>query len=206
MIKNIVLDFGHGGLDAAGNYTTAPAKMFKFEDGKVAFEGVLNRQIGGNLEQILNKSSNYNIICTVEKDDPTDLSLEDRVSIVNSYKTNDTIFISIHCNAGGGNGFEIFTTRGNTNSDDLAETIATCVEGLYNRVGLKLRYDHSDGDKDKEADFHVLKKTKGVAVLVECGFFDNKYDFKLLSDSNFQWALSTQLAEGILSYINKQNE
>ena len=41
MIKNIVLDFGHGGIDINGNYTTAPNKMHKFSNGQIAYEGVV---------------------------------------------------------------------------------------------------------------------------------------------------------------------
>ena len=35
---NIILDCGHGGVDSLGKYTTAPAKMFTFSNGEVAYE------------------------------------------------------------------------------------------------------------------------------------------------------------------------
>lgn len=203
MVKNIILDFGHGGLDSNGRYTTAPAKMYVHANGEVAYEGVLNRQIGGHLYTCLKSHQEFNIICTVKEDDPRDISLPYRVKVANSYNPDETIFISVHCNAGKGTGFEIFTTKGFTQSDVLAEKIANAVEPLYENLDLKLRYDFSDGDKDKESDFYVLRKTKCPAVLLECGFFDNPIDFKFLKDPIKQSELASLVYTGILNYINK---
>jgi N-acetylmuramoyl-L-alanine amidase len=202
MIKNIVLDFGHGGIDKDGNYTTAPAKMFKFPNDEVAYEGVINRQIGGLVYTHLRNHRELNTICTVKEDDPRDISLGYRVRVANALPAKETLFISIHCNAGGGTGFEIFTSKGTTKSDALAEAIANSVEDLYEEVGLRLRYDFSDGDKDKEADFYVLRKTNGPAVLLECGFFDHPKDFALLKSTEFQCKLALRIYKGILNYIN----
>ena len=204
-IKNIILDPGHGGIDSEGNYTTAPAKMFTFEDGTTAFEGKLNREIAAQVAQCLKKHE-FNVVFTVHPNDPTDMSLRERVRIANSYNKNETIFISIHCNAGGGTGFEIFTSIGNTKSDILAEEISEAVEGVYRRHSLKLRYDFSDGDKDKESDFYVLRKTKCTSTLVECGFFDCRKDFELLRDPAFQADLGSFIYTGILNYVSKQRD
>lgn len=202
MIKNVVLDFGHGGLDPNGNYTTAPAKMYKFSNGEVAYEGVLNREIGKLIYNYLKNNTSLNIICTVKPEDYKDISLQERVRITNKLNASETIFISIHCNAGGGTGFELFTTVGITKSDLLAETIANNIESLYNEYKLKLRYDFSDGDKDKEINFYVLKHTNCPAVLLECGFFDNYKDYTLLKDPIFQDKCAYSIFKGIKEYIN----
>lgn len=202
---NIVLDFGHGGLDVSGNYTTAPNKMFEFPNGEIAYEGVLNRQIGGHVYTCLRGHSNLNAICTVKEDDSRDIALSHRVRVANSFDPKDTIFVSIHCNASqnhNASGFELFTTKGKTKSDELAQDIANAVEHLYIEKDIKLRYDLSDGDKDKEADFYVLRKTKCPAVLIECGFFDNRKDFDNLKDPLFQANLGSFIYTGILNYIN----
>lgn len=205
MIKNIILDFGHGGIDSNGRYTTAPAKMSKLPSGEIAYEGVLNRQIGGILYQLLRwHIPKLNIVCTVKPDDPRDLSLGYRVRVANRYPASETLFISIHSNAANGRarGFELYTTRGITKSDAVAESIANEVEKLYDKIGLKLRFDFSDGDKDKEADFYVIRKTKCPAVLVECLFFDNQQDFNYLKDPKFQKELAFSIYKGIINYIN----
>lgn len=207
MIKNVILDFGHGGIDSSGRYTTAPNKMFIHANGEAAYEGVLNRQIGGHIYTCLKGHPELNIITTVAETDPRDLSLGYRVSVANKYPHDETIFVSIHCNASSnhmGRGFEIYTTRGTTESDYLAEKIATAVEPVYEKVGMKLRYDFSDGDKDKEVDFYVLRKTKCPAVLLECGFFDNRIDFDNLKDPLFQANLGSFIYTGIIDYINNK--
>lgn len=200
-IKNIVVDLGHGGIDPNGNYTTAPSKMYTFPDGKVAYEGVLNRQIGEPVEGLLSLYKDLNVVFTVAPADYRDISLGDRVKIANKFDPKETILISIHCNAGKGTGFEIFTSKGHTLADNLAEHIADSVEHVYGKVELKMRYDLSDGDKDKEVDFHVLRESKCPAVLIECGFFDNRKDFDLLSDPFFQTVIAQAITEGVLNYI-----
>lgn len=208
MIKNVILDFGHGGLDFNGNYTTAPAKMHKFSDGEVAYEGVLNRQIGGHVYTCLRGHSDLNVVCTVKEDDSRDIGLSQRVRVANKFNPEETLFVSIHCNASSGHnasGFELFTTVGKTKSDDLAEDIANAVEHIYKRENMRLRYDNSDGDKDKEIDFYVLRKTKCPAVLIECGFFDYRPDFDKLKNPLFQGDLGSFIYTGILNYILKEN-
>lgn len=203
-IKNVVLDFGHGGLDANGRYTTYPSKMAFMSGGRVAYEGVLNRQIGGLVEHLLKSHHpELNVKTTVAADDPRDISLRYRVRVANQYNPRETVFISIHSNAFNGlaRGFELYTTRGRTNADYLAESIARRVETLYRKINLKLRYDFRDGDRDKEVDFYVLRKTRCPAVLLECLFFDNEKDFDHLNDPEFQTKLALAIYKGILDYI-----
>jgi len=209
MIKNVILDFGHGGLDANGNYTTSPNKMHTFPDGVVAYEGVLNRQIGGHIYTCLRSHTDLNVVCTVKEDDPRDLSLGYRVRVANSFDPKSTIFVSVHCNASpnhNAQGKEIFTTKGFTQSDVLAEHIADAAESALGRFNMKLRYDFSDGDKDKEADFYVLRKTKCPAVLIECGFFDFRPEFDKLSDPLFQGDYGSMVYTGIINYINEDKQ
>ena len=209
MITNVVLDFGHGGIDNDGNYTTAPAKMHKFDDGTIAYEGVLNRQIGGHIYTCLRSHPELNVVCTVKEDDPQDLSLSKRVELTNSFDPKSTIFVSVHCNASESHratGFEIYTTKGVTDSDSLAENIATSAEVALKKVDMRLRYDLSDGDKDKEVDFYVLRKTRCAAVLIECGFFDFRPDFDELSNPLFQGDLGSFIYTGIINYINAKNK
>tara|TARA_R110000822_G_scaffold305011_1_gene430489 strand:+ start:2209 stop:2838 length:630 start_codon:yes stop_codon:yes gene_type:complete len=208
VVKNIVLDFGHGGLGSNGLYTTAPAKMHVHVNGETAYEGVLNRQIGGHVYTCLRSHSEFNVVCTVKEDDSRDMALSQRVRVANSFDSKSTIFVSIHCNASpqhNASGFEIFTTNGLTKSDILAEDIINAVEHIYQNVNMKLRYDLSDGDKDKEADFYVLRKTSCPAVLIECGFFDYRLDFDKLKDPIFQGNLGSFIYTGILNYIRRTN-
>lgn len=202
-VRNVVIDCGHGGIDPSGNYTTAPGKMHTFPSGEVAYEGVINRAIGEVVEGLLSLYNDINTVFTVHPANYLDVSLKDRIEIVNKLDPKETILVSIHCNAsnGKGRGFEIFTSRGHTLSDTLAEHICDSVEHVYRKVDMKLRYDLSDGDRDKESDFYVLVKSKCPAVLLECGFFDNESDYEFLKDPFFISQIGHSIHEGILSYI-----
>lgn len=202
-VKNIVIDLGHGGVNPDGDYVT-PGKRHTFPDGLTVYEGVLNRQIGEPIEGLLSLYKDLNVVFTVHPADYRDIPLEERVDFTNKFDPQETILISVHCNASeshNGTGFEIFTTRGHTLSDILAEHIADSVEHVYGKVDLKMRYDLSDGDKDKEVDHYVTRKVKCPAVLLECGFFDNRFDCDLLRDPYFQSTIAHSIAEGVISYI-----
>lgn len=207
-MNNIILDFGHGSIDHNGNYTTAPNKMFKFPNGQVAYEGVINRQIGGLIEIYLKANfPDKNIVTTVGANDYRDLSLPYRVKVANQFPEDDTIFVSVHSNASklhNASGFSIFTSKGTTKSDDLATSIGEEVRKYYKKLNLKLRFDYiTDGDLDKEEDFYVLRKTKCPAVLLECLFFDYWEDYILLKSPEFQKELSWHIYIGISNYLEK---
>jgi N-acetylmuramoyl-L-alanine amidase len=62
-------------------------------------------------------------------------------------------------------GYSVFTTKGETNSDTVAEIIMK--QFAVDFPELKVRADKSDGDLDKEEDFTVILKADCPAVLIE---------------------------------------
>lgn len=203
MIKNVILDYGHGGIDSNGKYTTFPAKMHTFDDGVVAYEGVLNREIGNQIKNCVQAfAPELNIVETVPYNDPTDVSLSKRVELTNKFPPESTIFVSIHCNASNNHnasGFEIFSSLGETGSDELAENISDMVSFALNNQDIKDR-------GVKEANFYVLRETKCIAVLIECGFFDFREEFDKLKDPIVQGDLASFIATGIVNYIDGKNK
>lgn len=199
----IILDLGHGGLDANGIYTTAPDKMFTFPDGTVAYEGVYNREIGRRVGMLLEQEG-VKTVFTVLPTNSKDVTLYDRVKLENMLHGAgyETLFISFHSNAGKGQGFELFTSIGQTKSDLLSDSIGEQIQCEF--PNLKFRADYIDGDLDKEAGFYVCKNTKGAAVLLENLFFDNRDDFELLRSDLFQKRLSKAITAGIINYIQTQ--
>ena len=187
----VVLDFGHGGIKD-GVYTTAPRKMFDFGD-VVAYEGVINREIGAYIAECL-----PNVVLTAP--DADDVPLKERVRIANEYP--NSVFVSIHCNASpkhNASGYEIFTSKGQTKSDMLAWQITNAVKPTLEKYGLKNR-------GIKEADFYVLRNTTMPAVLIECGFFDYRPDFNVLTNEAFQKDFASFVYTGILNYFNEQKQ
>lgn len=198
---NIIIDCGHGGIDSNGKYTTAPNKMHKFDDGTIAYEGKLNREIGKRVGDFLMELC-YNVSYTVPPSNSRDVKLSSRVTYANKFNSNDTIFVSFHSNASNSHkarGFEIFTSVGETRSDVLATYIGE--EMIDEFPKLRFRTDTSDGDLDKESQFYVLRKTNCPAVLIENLFFDNRADFDLLCSVSFQKRLSWRISNGIIRYL-----
>ena len=175
-----LLDFGHGGIDPnTGNYVNASTKMYDHGDFKI-YEGVINRAIGLRLYSRLQVAGIRSQIINEIDDIYEDISLLSRVSYANSiYKFDPTsIFISIHSNAGGGHGNEIWTSVGQTKSDQIAQIFSDIYQEEFPE--FRFRKDTIDGDDDKERNFFVLRKTNGPALLLENLFFDNKNEAKYL--------------------------
>lgn len=190
------LDAGHSGVDKSGKYLTAPAKMFTFPDGKTVYEGVVNRQI---TELLYKKLERAEIDFGLVYDDVEDTPLSQRVMTADNMYRKDkrTVYLSIHSNAGGGSGFEIFTSPGQTKSDKVANIFCEIYQKHFPQ--FPFRADKSDGDHDKEADFYVLRKTDCPALLVENLFFDNRKDADYLTSANGQEAIAECLFQCILT-------
>jgi N-acetylmuramoyl-L-alanine amidase len=188
-----ILDAGHGGMDAQG-YRTAPAKMFK-HDTFTFYEGVTNRDITTQLILcLLNKQIDYACVYDEVEDTP----LAERVAKADAIYGKDkrAIYLSIHSNSGGGSGFELFTSPGQTKSDKIGNIFADTYQ--KNFADYKFRADKADGDADKEADFYVLRKTDCPAILVENLFFDNKKEAEFLLSEEGQIRIAKCLYDAIM--------
>jgi N-acetylmuramoyl-L-alanine amidase len=173
----VILDAGHGGM-INGEYVTAPRKMYKHDDGTIAYEGVINRKIKDVVKDGLDKRDKLYFDVSSGH---LDISLVNRVKEANKiYKKYkdfyDVLYVSIHSNAGGGTGFEVFTSPNRTKSDDYASVWAEEIQRAFPEY--RFRADYSDGDPDKEAKFYVLIHTAMPAVLGEYLFFDNPKDWE----------------------------
>lgn len=178
-----IIDAGHGGLKEDGTYTTAPAKMFKFSDGLTIYEGVLNRIIA---DMVYKQLEIKNIDFAIVYDEVEDLPLSNRVITADNIFRKDkrAVYMSLHSNAGGGSGFEIFTSPGQTKSDKIANIF--CEIYMKSFPDFIFRKELADGDADKEADFYVLRKTDCPSILLENLFFDNRRDADFLNSKEGQ--------------------
>lgn len=167
----IILDPGHGGL-INGEYQTAGKRSPVWADGSQLFEGEFNRAIVKGIAKKLKEIGIKHLILVSSE---RDVSLKKRVKIANLYGKNN-IYLSVHANAGGGKGFEIFTSVGDTKADLLPKFF---VDEVIEEFPLaRIRGDMLDGDIDKEANFYVLKNTVMPAVLTENFFMDNEKECK----------------------------
>jgi len=186
----VFLDAGHGGLDARGRYVTSPSKEFKHAQGSFHkdtwfYEGVWNRTLTNRVAAKLQRLSIANLIVSHEY---LDNSLQYRVDMANWYhnRVGRSLYISNHSNsslAHNARGFELFTSPGQTKSDEVATMHFNNVRNLL-ADRIVYRQDMSDGDPDKESNFMVLRETKMPAILIEHLFFDHPEDARLLMDDD----------------------
>lgn len=161
----IILDNGHG-------KETGGKRSPLWKDGTQLFEWKYNREIVDGIITELNKLG-INCIKLVPED--IDVSLGERCHRVNKYckqyGTNNCLVISVHVNAGGGTGWEIHTSPGETKSDKYAKVF---IKLATNRWGADWRIRGNGTDFD--SNFYILKHTNCPAVLTENFFMDNKKD------------------------------
>ena len=180
MGKTVILDNGHGGM-INNIYQTAGKRSPQWSKGTL-YEGMFNRWVVNRLIEKLDREKipYYHI-----SPELTDVSLQTRVNRADTiHSSNKQVWIlSIHANAGGGIGVEGFTTKGKTDSDRIGEIVLKNLE--TDLQGQKMRFDTSDGDRDKESNFYILRKPKASAFLLEAGFMDNAIDYCNLWDEEY---------------------
>lgn len=141
-----------------------------------------------------------------------DISLGERCDRVNAVcdrlGAKNVLFISIHCNAAGcgpwmtARGWEAWTSKGQTMGDRLADCLYDAAQ-KYLPAGTPIRTDLTDGDRDKEADFTVLHRTKCAACLTENLFQDNREDVAYLLSPEGREAIVRLHVDGIKAYVKK---
>lgn len=164
----VLLDNGHGGL-INGTYQTPGKRSPVWDNGSQLYEGEFNRAIVNGIVQELTflQIPYYNIA-----PEYIDTPLTTRVKRANLYAEEPCFLVSVHANAGGGSGAEIYSTKGATQADSVAAIFAESFAETF--PDRKLRTDFSDGDPDKESNFYILKNTKMPAILTENFFMDNE--------------------------------
>lgn len=120
------------------------------------------------------------------------------------------IMLSVHVNAAGNGvvwknatGWSAWTTKGQNNSDKLADCLYDTAEQILKPLNKKIRTDKTDGDRDYESNFYVIKNSNCVSVLTENFFMDCKSDCQWLLSDEGKNAITKIHIEGIKKYIEK---
>lgn len=187
----VVVDPGHGAPDPGAR-------------GRMSNEADINLDVAIELSKIL---SSMGIVAPLTRSGPKrihrdnrNVDLSSRPAMANRLKAD--AFISIHCNgavAPEANGFEIYTTPGQNNSDKLATAIFESWKEAF--PAQKKRTDYSDGDPDKEANLKVLRETRCPSCLLELGFISNPQEEKFLLNKLNQEMMALAIAKGIIKYL-----
>lgn len=137
-----------------------------------------------------------------------DVSLAERCRRANRYDKRKSILVSVHVNAAGSDGrwrnargWRIFTTRGVTEADTLAEHIWKAAKATFKAPLTVGSYSSQPLGHDWENDFYIIKKSYMPAVLVENFFQDNKEDVAYLKTDAAKAACAEVIVQGIKDYF-----
>jgi len=198
----ILVDNGHG-------YNTAG----KHSPDKVVKEWHVNRDIA---EAVVTLFRGIGMDAELLVPETVDISLGERCRRVNAQCSvlgkDKVLMLSCHLNAAGNGqwmsarGWSVWTTRGTTESDKLAECVwKRANERWHGQTdGLKTISDTSDGDHDYESDFYILRNTNCLAVLCENFFMDNREDYKYINSPGFHYDVAEVMVLGTMDYLKQK--
>ena len=166
----VIIDNGHG-VDTKGKCSPV------WKDGSKLWEYEFNRDIAA---RIAYRCKCNGIPFKMLVTEMHDISLAERCRRANAIYDgdNEAFLVSIHANAGGGTGWEVWTSVGYSKSDAYASIFMEEAERELKE--FKMRRDYTDGDSDKEEQFYILRHTKCPAVLTENLFMDTERDCRFL--------------------------
>lgn len=176
MSKKVFVSAGHGGSDSG-----AVGNGFKEKD--------LNLSIALACGNYL-KSKGVEVQMSRMTDENDDVNQEVKES--NAFGPDLTV--SIHNNAGGGDGVEAWYSIGGGLGKTCAENIlAEVVKIGQNSRGAKTKKGANGKDY-----YGFIRQTKAPAVIVECAFIDNANDIQIVDTEPERIAMGEAIAKGIL--------
>jgi len=191
----VFVDAGHGGIDDAGQYVTSGKRAYhegvELHQAGHYYEGYENRIIAEAYIEALTQAG----INSVRVYHPVrDTSLYDRTNLINSYLKRGYygFLLSFHSNAISSSnspeklentrGFSVYTTKGDTLSDKIAEVHFQHAVDTFTDWTLRTQKS-VDNDSDYEENFQILRETdtpensgRFGAILEEFGFHTSKND------------------------------
>jgi len=187
-----IFDTGHGGV-INGMYQTLGKRSPNWHKG-VLYEGAANRWIANKVMQRLDYEQLPYYHISPEFEDKSLTVRSNRANKIHR-KNRNTYGISVHFNAGGGTGWEIFTSPGETKSDYIADVF---IEEFKKDFPMKARLGGTKFlQKDKEAEFSILMRTNCPFILLELGFMDNPVDYEKIWDLRFQELIVDKIVDSI---------
>ena len=168
----IFIDPGHGGQDSGAT-------------GNGLREKDLTLEIATHIKNLLLSEYN-NVTVKMSRTDDSYVTLTERTSSANAWGAD--YFLSIHINAGGGEGYEDYIYPG------IGGVTKVYQSNIHSEI-MKLVNFKDRGEKT--ANFHVLRESNMPALLTENGFIDNSRDATKLKSASFIDAIARGHVNGI---------
>lgn len=180
----ILLDNGHG-IETPGKRTS-----FKEFLDKIVEWAYTRRLARAIRDKLLDCNIDCRLLVPEDQDVPLKIRAERANSIAAAAGPKNCLLVSIHLNAARSEnqakGWEIHTSPGTTASDRHADVFWNEAKALLGDK-TRMRGDYTDGDRDWDSHFYILKKTVCPAVLTENLFMNHEDDCRFLaSDEGFK--------------------
>lgn len=204
----VCIDNGHASTTGGKR---SPYAAYKTLPELELYEYKFNRLVANRLKEKLEEAGIEVYMVCPEVD--RDVSLTNRYTRANNalYKSGKrAVLVSIHANAYGdgktwnkAEGWCAYTTKGQNNSDKLAECLYDVAEEIFVPLGKKIRKDFSDGDRDWESNFTIILGAEMPAVLTENFFYTNIKDCEYLLSEQAIEDIAEVHFKGILKFAEK---
>jgi len=179
--KTIVIDPGHGGDDVGAPATFGPPPQGPYEKDIVL-------DIGRRLAALLRAEGAE---VTMTRKDDTYISLSERAALANRLKAD--ALISLHCNS----------------CDDPDTLHGTSVYFDHQHSARFAQLVQSEligalGTEDKgvrNANFAVIRRTKGPGILVETAYINHESDRERLVNPNFRERTARAVVRGLIDFL-----
>lgn len=187
--KVIVIDAGHGGIDAG---VRGVATSSKESDINLAISRQLKSYfIAAGFKVVMTRTNNGGLYGSsssgFKKRD-----MQKRKEIIN--ECNADMVISVHQNF-----CPIPSRRGGTvffdKNSEVGRDLANCIQKSLNSMDECVSKNTA-----LTGDYFMLKCTESPSVIVECGFLSNSEDDKLLSSEDYQKKIAYAIFKGAVAY------
>ena len=175
----VFLSAGHGGSDPGAVANGAKEKDLNLSIALACRDELVRHGVSVKMSR------------TKDENDP----LSDEIRECNAYAPD--LAVSIHNNAGGGDGAEVYHHHGGGKGKALADNIlAEIVKAGQNSRGAKVRKNSNGKDY-----YGFIRETSSPSVIVECAFVDNASDLAILSTEGDRKAIGVAIAKGVLKTL-----
>ncbi|MCX7843081.1 MAG: N-acetylmuramoyl-L-alanine amidase, partial [Clostridia bacterium] len=169
---------GHGGSD-----TGAAANGIQ--------EKVINLAVAKKVRELLHQHSGIEVRMSRETDVYVDLN--ERCRMANQWGAD--YFISVHHNAGGGDGYEVIHSIYHGKGEQLAHAVGD----EFGKTGQNCRRIFSR--QGQNGDYYcVIRETNMPAIITEFAFLDTK-DVEAVDTTEELYAEATAIARGFCSFV-----
>lgn len=190
---NLVIDAGHGGIDAGTiGVDNANEKDINLSIALALYDFAM---VSG-ISSFLVRDGDYLVYS--DNDDKSRSDLYNRMDYINSIENSS--LISIHQNHFQDSsewGMQIWYSPNDDKSKIMADNILEITKS-------NLQSDNTRLNKKSDSSYYLLYKAQVPSIMVECGFMSNSDENKKLQDNKYQKQLAYSIMLGFSEYITEE--